>query len=123
MTRQSLSLGEFADKIAATASAVSISCLRGANAALASDPPDVIVARQLIDQALAQLAPEMADAPQERGSFTVKQGGMTVASGTGTYEDVKREAAHYAMMYEQDGPVKVTVRRLPARKALASIQQ
>lgn len=47
----------------------------------------------------------------ERGSFTVRQGGMVVASGSGPYEDIKREAAHYAMMYGQDGPVKVSVRK------------
>lgn len=48
----------------------------------------------------------------ERGSFTVCQGGMTVASGSGPYDDVKHEAAHYAAVYRQDGPVTVTVRRL-----------
>ena len=51
----------------------------------------------------------------ERGSFAVRQGGMTVASGSGPYEDIKREAAHYAAMYGQDGPVKVSVRRIKER--------
>jgi hypothetical protein len=51
----------------------------------------------------------------ERGSFTVRQGGVTVASGSGPYEDIKREAAHYAIICRQDGPVKVSVRRMKKR--------
>ena len=43
-----------------------------------------------------------------RWKFSVKQGGLVVASGDcPTEEDAKREAAHYAMMYSQDGPVEV----------------
>lgn len=53
----------------------------------------------------------------ERGSFSVRQGGVTVASGSGPYEDIKREAAHYAAVYRQDGPVVVTVRRIKPRRA------
>jgi len=59
----------------------------------------------------------MSDTTQttERGSFTVRQAGMVVASGSGPYEAVKREAAHYALIYGQDGPVKVSVRKLKDR--------
>ena len=52
----------------------------------------------------------------EQGWFKIYQDGMAVAGGSGPYEFVKREAAHYAMMYGQDGPVKVVVRRSPRRK-------
>ena len=55
-----------------------------------------------------------------RWSFLVEQDGMVVASGDAPTEDgAKREAGHYAMMYSQDGPVKVSVKRfrvpLPCR--------
>lgn len=44
-------------------------------------------------------------------SYTVRQGGMTVALGDGpTLQAVTREAMHYAMMYGQDGDVTFTVR-------------
>lgn len=50
------------------------------------------------------------DCPEDAtGGFSVKQGGMVVAGGSGPYLAVKREAAHYAMMYRQDGPVSVRV--------------
>jgi hypothetical protein len=46
-----------------------------------------------------------------RWSFSVEQDGMVVASGDAPTEDgAKREAGHYAMMYAQDGPVKVSLR-------------
>jgi hypothetical protein len=51
----------------------------------------------------------------EWGSFAVRQDGMTVASGSGPYTDIQREAAHYAMVYRQDGPVRVSVRKLKPR--------
>lgn len=51
----------------------------------------------------------------EWGSFWVRQRGIIVASGDGPYEEVKREAAHYAMIYAQDGPIKLMVRRLKPR--------
>jgi hypothetical protein len=40
----------------------------------------------------------------ERWAFSVRQGGVTVASGDAPTEAVaRREATHYAMMYAQDG--------------------
>ena len=57
MTPDKITLAEFTDKIVTAARAVSIAYLRGAEAALASDPPDVKVARQLLSQALASLDP------------------------------------------------------------------
>jgi len=56
-----------------------------------------------------------SEAP-ERGSFSVRQGGITVASGSGPYEDIRREAAHYAAVYGQDGPVQVRVRKLKPKR-------
>jgi hypothetical protein len=41
---------------------------------------------------------------------------MKVAGGSGPLEAIKREAAHYAMMYSQDGPVKISVREIKPRK-------
>jgi hypothetical protein len=46
----------------------------------------------------------------EHWLFSVHQDGMRVAAGDcPTKEDAEREANHYAMMYGQDGPVKVKV--------------
>ena len=45
----------------------------------------------------------------EYGGFSIKQGGIVVAGGSGPYEAIKAEAEHYAAMYRQDGPVKVRV--------------
>ena len=45
----------------------------------------------------------------EKGGFSVYQDGMRVAGGNGPLDVVRREAAHYAMVYGQDGPVKVRV--------------
>ena len=43
-----------------------------------------------------------------RYSFRIIQDGMTVVSASGTDQrQLKAEAAHYAMMYAQDGPVQV----------------
>lgn len=53
--------------------------------------------------------------PLEWGSFSVRQDGITVAGGSGPYEDIKREAAHYAAIYRQDGNVQVRVRRSPKK--------
>ena len=53
---------------------------------------------------------------KEYGSFSIRQGGITVAGGSGPMESVMRQAAHYAMMYGQDGPVRVTIRKLKPRK-------
>jgi hypothetical protein len=50
------------------------------------------------------------------GGFSVRQDGMVVASGSGPYEDIKREAAHYAAVYRQDGPVKVRVWKHKAKE-------
>lgn len=49
------------------------------------------------------------DTSAETGGFHVRQGGQIVASGSGPMEDVRREAAHYAAVYRQDGPVTVRV--------------
>ena len=58
----------------------------------------------------------------ERGSFTIWQNGMTVAGGSGPLEFVKREAAHYALMYRQEGPIKVVIRRhRPRRKTVREL--
>lgn len=48
-------------------------------------------------------------AMSETGGFHVKQDGLVVAAGSGPIEDVRREAAHYAAVYRQDGPVTVRV--------------
>ena len=56
---------------------------------------------------------------EEYGSFSIWQGGEKVAGGSGPLEMVRREAAHYAAMYRQDGPVKVSVRKLKPRKSNA----
>ena len=53
--------------------------------------------------------------PVEWGSFSIRQDGMTVAGGTGPLASIRAEAAHYALVYGQDGPVRVTVRRLKPR--------
>lgn len=54
----------------------------------------------------------------ERGTFSIYQDGQMVAGGSGLYEAIKREAAHYAAMYGQDGPVKVVIRRIGKRKSM-----
>jgi hypothetical protein len=54
---------------------------------------------------------------KQTGGFSVRQDGMVVASGSGPYEDIKREAAHYAAVYRQDGPVKVRVWKHKAKEA------
>ena len=53
---------------------------------------------------------------EKLGSFSVWQDGMKVAGGFGPLEAIKREAAHYKMMYSEDGPVKVIVRESKPRK-------
>lgn len=45
-------------------------------------------------------------------TFTLRQAGMIVARGSASTEvDCRREASHYAMLYEQGGPVLVRVRK------------
>lgn len=40
--------------------------------------------------------------------FELRQGGMTVAEGSGSDEaQIHSEGMHYAMMYAQDGPVEL----------------
>jgi hypothetical protein len=58
----------------------------------------------------------VTDGYVEYGGFSIRQGGMIVAGGSGPYEAMRREAAHYAMMYRQDGPVKVRVWRNRKRR-------
>jgi hypothetical protein len=48
-------------------------------------------------------------AAPEYGGFSIVQNGMCVASGSGPLEAIRAEAAHYAAMYRQDGPVKMRV--------------
>jgi hypothetical protein len=53
---------------------------------------------------------------EQTGGFSVWQDGQIVASGSGPYEYIKREAAHYAATYRQDGPVKVRVWKHKAKE-------
>ena len=54
-----------------------------------------------------------------RWEFAVEQDGMVVASGEAPTEaGAKREAAHYAMMYSQDGPVKVSIKEVQGTPTL-----
>jgi hypothetical protein len=55
--------------------------------------------------------------PVETGGFTVRQGGCIVASGSGPYEALLREAGRYASIYLQDGPVTVRIWKDKARTA------
>ena len=59
---------------------------------------------------------DTADGDPVQGWFKVYQDGIEVAGGYGPYEAIKREAAHYAAVYGQDGPVKVRVQRVGKRK-------
>lgn len=45
----------------------------------------------------------------EYGGFSIIQNGQWVAGGSGPLEAIRAEAAHYAAMYRQDGPVKMRV--------------
>ena len=60
---------------------------------------------------------ERLRAMSETGGFHVKQDGLVVAAGSGPIEDVRREAAHYAAVYRQDGPVTVRVWKHKRREA------
>lgn len=45
--------------------------------------------------------------------FAIEQDGYWQAGGTGpTFEFVRKEASHYALMYGQDGPVVVKLYRV-----------
>lgn len=63
--------------------------------------------------------PKPAAAEPEFGTFKVLVNGVQVAGGAGPYEDCKREAAHYAAQYADEGEVQVRVRRNPARRPKA----
>lgn len=52
----------------------------------------------------------------EYGSFKIMQGGIEVAGGSGPYPAIQAEAAHYAAVYAQDGPVKVRIWKNRRRK-------
>jgi hypothetical protein len=52
---------------------------------------------------------------KETGGFSIKQGGMIVAGGSGPLADIGREATHYASVYRQDGLVQVRVWRHKSR--------
>ena len=64
------------------------------------------------------MAESLPSAKIEYGGFSIKQGGIVVAGGSGPYEAIKAEASHYAAIYRQDGPV--TVRVWKNRKKAAS---
>ena len=51
-------------------------------------------------------------------NYTIKQGGIVVAAGSGPRSFVEREAAHYAIVYGQDGPVEMKIRKSRALAAL-----
>lgn len=48
----------------------------------------------------------------EYASFSVWQDGVEVAAGNGPLPEILATAQHYAMMYGQDGPVRVIVRKI-----------
>lgn len=52
----------------------------------------------------------------QRGWFKVIVSGEEIAGGIGPYEMIKREADHYALMYRDDGKVRVRVARIGERK-------
>ena len=52
-------------------------------------------------------------------NYTIKQDGMVVAGGHAPKTEAQREAAHYALVYGQDGPVEITIRK---SRALAALQ-
>jgi hypothetical protein len=65
--------------------------------------------RELTEDDFARMKP-IAEVLPEIGKFSVMQDGLKVASGEcPDRETAEREANHYAMMYGQDGPVKVKV--------------
>lgn len=43
--------------------------------------------------------------------YRLIQGGIEVASVCGPSEDARREIVHYAMMYVEDGPVRIEQRQ------------
>jgi hypothetical protein len=53
----------------------------------------------------------------QMGWFKVYVSGQEVAGGYGPYESVKREADHYAMMYQTDGKVRIRVQRVGKRNS------
>ena len=56
-------------------------------------------------------------AKAQTGGFHVRQDGQNVAAGSGPMDAVRREAAHYAAVYRQDGPVTVRVWKHKRREA------
>lgn len=56
-----------------------------------------------------------------RGWWSIRQNGIRVCGGFGSYASCQREAAHYAAMYAEEGPVKIIVRRNPRRKERANV--
>jgi hypothetical protein len=57
----------------------------------------------------------------DQGWWSIRQNGIRVCGGFGSYASCQREAAHYAAMYAEEGPVKVIVRRNPRRKERANV--
>ena len=60
----------------------------------------------------------MSSKPTKRQVFWYLKdaNGMTVASGSGTAHASHREAAHYMMLYAQEGPMKLSFRHSTKRK-------
>ena len=54
--------------------------------------------------------------------FEVRQGGQIVASGEGPAVAATAEGIHYARVYAQDGPVKLTVKPVRKRRAVVAIR-
>jgi hypothetical protein len=47
---------------------------------------------------------------EDYASFEIWQDGMMVAGGCGPRKQALSEAAHYALVYGQDGPVEVKIK-------------
>lgn len=60
---------------------------------------------------------------EKQGSFSIWQDGIKVAGGSGPFDHVMREAFHYAMMYSEVGPIKVTVKEDKPRKKKNGLQE
>lgn len=48
-------------------------------------------------------------------TIEIIQDGLVVASMTGRKDDAERQAAHYALIYGQDGPVEMRAKRKAQR--------
>lgn len=57
------------------------------------------------------------DQPLEWATFSLRRGGVVVAGGSGPWPEIEATARHYALAYEKDGPVKLTIRRRKIKEA------